>query len=324
MTQKLTIDFCLRFEIDSSILAEALNVNSGNDNNVILYPRESDMIIANLEGDYALYKLISDDSFPSYNYNKPISEDMISTPENIEYFIFDKTSLVQLLNKINGTVRITIDSDRSAVRKLYVEDVDGIDVKFSGHITLSDQTISNNRATALFTQHFNDNEIFIPKLFLAKREFHIFRLRSGVEFNPLIVNSKGNDQIKMSMALLNKETAELRIENKTLDSSFASNFSYLLYQSTDIEKLYRKAKSHNSGALLNGYNPKVIQNIIRFASVNYNYITVLETREDNYFVFSGKQDFGEVGTIYTTVNPFLEVLSDTLDISDINIEILEA
>lgn len=317
--------YSLQFEIESSVLAEALNVTSGTDNHVILFPLNQEIMIANLNGDYAMYKLLSAECFAKFDYHKKLTKAMINKPNDIEYFVFDKTALVQLLNKIEGDVRISIDNDRPSVKKLYIEDVDGIDVNFTGNIILSDVTISPNRASAPFIQYFGEeiNEpIAIPKFFLIKgiESFHIYKLRKNVDFNPLIVNSKANDQITMSFVPMNEKSGELKIENKTLDSSFASNFNYLLYQSTDEEKI-AKAVAHSLSTFRNGYNPKVIQNILRFATANYSYLTLLVREDENYFVFSGSLDLEEGGRIYCTVNPFMEELHDGLDLSDLSDEV---
>ena len=321
--QKRKMD--LIFEVDSFILADALNVNSGTDTYVVLHPLNNQIMISNLNGDYAMYKLIDSDAFASFSYAKEISDDMIGS-DGIDYYVFDKTALVQLVNKINGLVRISVDSSRSTVRKIYVEDVDGVDVKFSGNVVLSDQTISKNRASSIFLQYFHENRLIIPKIYLAKNDFHIFTLRKGVDFNPLIVNAKGNDQIRMSLISLNDKTAELKIQNNALESSFSSDFAYLLFQSTDNETLLKNAY-HKSTEFKNGYNPKVIQNILRFASGNYSYLVVLTLNDDNYFLFGSFDEVknleGQSFTIRTIVNPFIEELADELDLSDIDVNILE-
>lgn len=322
IAQKNKVD--LIFQVESFVLASALNVNSGVDTHVVLHPLNDQIMISNLTGDYAMYKLIDSNAFTEYSYHKEIKDSMLKSGD-VEYYVFDKTSLIQLLSKIDGLVKITIDSKRESVRKLHVEDVNSVDVKFTGHVTLGDHTISKNRATTIFLTYFHEKKLIIPTTYLAGNDFHIFKLRKGVEFNPLIVNSKGNDQIKISLMGMNETSAELKIENNTLDSSFSSNFSYALYQTTN-EKIIAENNSYQKTIFKNGYNPKVIQNILRFASGNYSYLIVLSVGDDNYFLFGSYEEVenlqGESFAIRCITNPFIEELSDDLDLSDINIEML--
>ena len=311
----------VEFECNATVLKDALNVGSDE---VIFLPHNEHLMITNTGSVFSCFKLMDKDCFFKYNVTKKIQEKWFEEQniEKLKPIVFNKAGLIILLERIKARVIIRIEEPKDGEKRyIHIQDLKEGEESFSGKVKILEKEIHANRILARYVEYFDNENLMIPRVSL-QGDVHIFKIKKGLHFNP-IVAGKEITQFLTTIKSLNSDEAEVKVFNSSLVDEFQATYTYNLISSSNMAA-FNNSKSHDDTIFNFPANPNTMAMVLRHQSGDPKYLTVVELDDEMspFFVFfSSIKDMGGVGKIYTSSLLFLE--ADEIEDKNVNIQMEE-
>lgn len=319
MNSTRLVETFLEFECNAMVLADVLNLGSEE---VVFLPHNDHLLISNFAGTYTTFKLMTKECFSSYKLNLDVKEEWLDdfNVEHLKPIVVSRGGIVDLLKKIQGTVKITIEEPADGEeRYISIQDTMKGDTNYSGNFKMKERELIEERLLARFVQFFDDDNMMIPKSLIDDaEEFHLLKTKEGVKFSPMII-SGDYKQFMTSIANLdkkNKDVFDIKVFNSSSESNYEVHYKYIFIESTNEEKLI-KSKNHEKTLYKFPANPKNMELVLKFQSAHPEYFVIIEDDDEDVpftIFFCSVKDMGEDGKVYTSSMLFLESEIEKRDI----------
>lgn len=312
----------VEFECNASVLADALNLGTEE---VLFLPHNNHLMMTNIGGVYTTFKVMTKETFFSYDMKLEILDEWLENEdvENLKPIVIAVSGMVKLLRKIQGRALISIEEPKEGeVRYIHVKDLIGGEESFEGKFTMKERTIVANRLLTRYIQFFDEENLMLPKVALFGGDFHLLKIKEGLEFSPLILSAKEYKQFVTSVISLNPDEFEVRVFNSSSEEEFTANYIYTFLESTNESK-FQEATDHSKTFYNFPANPQTMELVLKYQSAKPQYISIIEVEDDIapfYVFFSSLKDMGNAGKIYTSSLLFLE---GDIDEKDIKVDVVE-